>query len=135
PEETSFARNILNESFPDRWIGRGGRISWPARSPGESAGTEQRDLAGATRRSFTAPLSTAAALKLSVSRVDPSRDLSVPALRRSGRKHFARRAASGKLLSSPDISPTSAAVSIGTLPRKTRNYLITSAQLVSAVLR
>ncbi|EZA51886.1 hypothetical protein X777_09189, partial [Ooceraea biroi] len=30
---TSFARNILNESFPDRWIGRGGRISWPARSP------------------------------------------------------------------------------------------------------
>ncbi|EZA48673.1 hypothetical protein X777_13179, partial [Ooceraea biroi] len=24
---------ILNESFPDRWIGRGGRISWPARSP------------------------------------------------------------------------------------------------------
>ncbi|EZA48500.1 hypothetical protein X777_12995, partial [Ooceraea biroi] len=26
-------RNILNESFPDRWIGRGGRISWPARSP------------------------------------------------------------------------------------------------------
>ncbi|EZA60089.1 hypothetical protein X777_13914, partial [Ooceraea biroi] len=30
---TSFARNILNESFPDRWTGRGGRISWPARSP------------------------------------------------------------------------------------------------------
>ncbi|EZA53536.1 hypothetical protein X777_07004, partial [Ooceraea biroi] len=30
---TSFARNILNEPFPDRWIGRGGRISWPARSP------------------------------------------------------------------------------------------------------
>ncbi|EZA51396.1 hypothetical protein X777_09665, partial [Ooceraea biroi] len=30
---TSFARNILDESFPDRWIGRGGRISWPARSP------------------------------------------------------------------------------------------------------
>ncbi|EZA47264.1 hypothetical protein X777_16427, partial [Ooceraea biroi] len=27
------ARNILNESFPDRWTGRGGRISWPARSP------------------------------------------------------------------------------------------------------
>ncbi|EZA60061.1 hypothetical protein X777_13886, partial [Ooceraea biroi] len=26
-------RNILNESFPDRWIGRGRRISWPARSP------------------------------------------------------------------------------------------------------
>lgn len=26
-------RNFLNEMFPDRWIGRGGAIHWPARSP------------------------------------------------------------------------------------------------------
>lgn len=27
------AREILNTYFPDRWIGRGGPINWPARSP------------------------------------------------------------------------------------------------------
>ena len=27
------ARNKLNEKFPNRWIGRGGRVMWPARSP------------------------------------------------------------------------------------------------------
>jgi len=26
-------REILNARFPDRWIGRGGPIVWPARSP------------------------------------------------------------------------------------------------------
>jgi hypothetical protein len=26
-------RNYLNETFPNRWIGRGGPISWPPRSP------------------------------------------------------------------------------------------------------
>lgn len=26
-------RNFLNEQFPNRWIGRGGEINWPARSP------------------------------------------------------------------------------------------------------
>jgi len=26
-------REILNERFPDRWMGRGGPIIWPARSP------------------------------------------------------------------------------------------------------
>jgi len=26
-------REILNRRFPDRWIGRGGPIAWPARSP------------------------------------------------------------------------------------------------------
>lgn len=26
-------REILDERFPDRWIGRGGPINWPARSP------------------------------------------------------------------------------------------------------
>ncbi|CAF4928630.1 unnamed protein product [Pieris macdunnoughi] len=28
-----LVRNHLNEEYPDRWIGRGGTISWPARSP------------------------------------------------------------------------------------------------------
>ncbi|CAK9813757.1 hypothetical protein ANTPLA_LOCUS7964 [Anthophora plagiata] len=27
------ARNVLDRIFPDRWIGRGARIYWPARSP------------------------------------------------------------------------------------------------------
>ncbi|EZA56990.1 hypothetical protein X777_03174 [Ooceraea biroi] len=27
------ARTVLHEMFPERWIGRGGYISWPARSP------------------------------------------------------------------------------------------------------
>lgn len=26
-------RNWLNENYPDRWIGRGGPVAWPARSP------------------------------------------------------------------------------------------------------
>lgn len=26
-------RNYLNEKYPNRWIGRGGPIAWPARSP------------------------------------------------------------------------------------------------------
>lgn len=26
-------RQILNTRFPERWIGRGGPITWPARSP------------------------------------------------------------------------------------------------------
>ena len=26
-------REFLNETFPDRWIGRGGPIPWPPRSP------------------------------------------------------------------------------------------------------
>ena len=26
-------REILDERFPDKWIGRGGLITWPARSP------------------------------------------------------------------------------------------------------
>jgi hypothetical protein len=28
-----IVRQFLNEAFPNRWIGRGGAISWPARSP------------------------------------------------------------------------------------------------------
>ncbi|KOC60077.1 hypothetical protein WH47_09448 [Habropoda laboriosa] len=34
-----YARNVrdtLNEMFPDRWIGRGSRICWPARSPDQT---------------------------------------------------------------------------------------------------
>jgi hypothetical protein len=27
---------FLNQHFPDRWIGRGGPVAWPARSPGLS---------------------------------------------------------------------------------------------------
>lgn len=30
---TGPIQNYLNEKFPDRWIGRGGPIAWPARSP------------------------------------------------------------------------------------------------------
>ncbi|EZA48267.1 hypothetical protein X777_14099 [Ooceraea biroi] len=26
-------RNYLNVTFPDKWIGRGGPVAWPARSP------------------------------------------------------------------------------------------------------
>lgn len=33
PHSTLQARNILNEMFPGKWIGRGGPIHWPARSP------------------------------------------------------------------------------------------------------
>lgn len=28
-----LVRNWLNENFPNRWIGRGGPVNWPARSP------------------------------------------------------------------------------------------------------
>lgn len=28
-----LVRNYLNNEFPERWIGRGGPIKWPARSP------------------------------------------------------------------------------------------------------
>jgi hypothetical protein len=28
-----IVRQFLNEAFPNRWIGRGEAISWPARSP------------------------------------------------------------------------------------------------------
>ena len=28
-----FVTDVLNERFPDAWIGRGGQIPWPPRSP------------------------------------------------------------------------------------------------------
>jgi len=28
-----LVRNVLNARFPNRWMGRGGPITWPARSP------------------------------------------------------------------------------------------------------
>ena len=28
-----FVTDVLNERFPDTWIGRSGPIPWPARSP------------------------------------------------------------------------------------------------------
>lgn len=33
PHNVDEARNFLNVQFPNRWIGRGGPIGWPARSP------------------------------------------------------------------------------------------------------
>lgn len=33
PHYSLIARSWLNEKFPNRWIGRGGPIKWPARSP------------------------------------------------------------------------------------------------------
>ena len=33
PHFSVDVRNHLNAVFPDRWIGRGGPIPWPARSP------------------------------------------------------------------------------------------------------
>lgn len=33
PHYTRRVREILDERFPDKWIGRGGPITWPARSP------------------------------------------------------------------------------------------------------
>lgn len=33
PHNFQGARNFLNEQYPNKWIGRGGPISWPARSP------------------------------------------------------------------------------------------------------
>jgi len=33
PLFSCFVTDVLNESFPDAWIGRGGPIPWPPRSP------------------------------------------------------------------------------------------------------
>jgi len=33
PHYTQHAREYLDKSFPNRWLGRGGPIAWPPRSP------------------------------------------------------------------------------------------------------
>jgi len=33
PHFSCFVTDVLNERFPDGWIGRGGPIPWPPRSP------------------------------------------------------------------------------------------------------
>ena len=33
PHHTRHVREYLNESFPNRWLGRGGTVAWPPRSP------------------------------------------------------------------------------------------------------
>ena len=33
PHFSCFVTDVLNERFPDAWIGRGGPIPWPSRSP------------------------------------------------------------------------------------------------------
>ena len=33
PHYTRHVRDYLNKSFPDRWLGRGGPVAWPPRSP------------------------------------------------------------------------------------------------------
>jgi len=33
PSFNCFVTDVLNERFPDGWIGRGGPIPWPPRSP------------------------------------------------------------------------------------------------------
>ena len=33
PHYTRHVREYLNESFPKRWLGRGGPVAWPPRSP------------------------------------------------------------------------------------------------------
>jgi len=33
PYFSCFVTDVLNERFPDAWIGRGGPIPWPPRSP------------------------------------------------------------------------------------------------------
>ena len=33
PHFSCFVTDVLNERFPDDWIGRGGPIHWPPRSP------------------------------------------------------------------------------------------------------
>lgn len=33
PQSAGVTRNFLNENYENRWIGRGGTIEWPARSP------------------------------------------------------------------------------------------------------
>lgn len=34
PHYANFVRDLFNEQFPNRWIGRRGSVEWPARSPG-----------------------------------------------------------------------------------------------------
>ena len=33
PHNTRHVREYLNESFPNRWLGRGGPVAWAPRSP------------------------------------------------------------------------------------------------------
>ena len=33
PHYTRHVRDYLNESFPNRWLGHGGPVTWPTRSP------------------------------------------------------------------------------------------------------
>ena len=33
PHYTRHVRDYLNESFTNRWLGRGGPVAWPPRSP------------------------------------------------------------------------------------------------------
>ena len=33
PRFSCFVTDVLNERFPDTWIGKGGPIPWPPRSP------------------------------------------------------------------------------------------------------
>jgi len=33
PHYTCRVREFLNQSFPNRWLGRGGPVAWPPRSP------------------------------------------------------------------------------------------------------
>ena len=33
PHYTRHVREYLNESFPNHWLGRGGPVAWPPRSP------------------------------------------------------------------------------------------------------
>ena len=33
PHYTRYVRGYLNESFPNRWLGRGISVAWPPRSP------------------------------------------------------------------------------------------------------
>ena len=33
PHYTRHVKGYLNESFPNRWLGRGGPVAWPPRSP------------------------------------------------------------------------------------------------------
>ena len=33
PHYTRHVREYINESFPNRWLGRGGPVAWPPRSP------------------------------------------------------------------------------------------------------
>ena len=33
PHYTGLVREYLNESFPNRWLGRGGHVTWAPRSP------------------------------------------------------------------------------------------------------